>query len=47
MSAISELSHLKVDKAKTPEEKAQRRKENGRDNKVAYIFLIPWFIGCS
>src|SRR6188472_4083739 len=45
MSAISELSHLKVSKAKTPEEKAQRRKENGRDNKVAYIFLIPWFIG--
>ena len=27
MSAISELSHLKVNKAKTPEEKAQRRKE--------------------
>jgi multiple sugar transport system permease protein len=45
MSAISELSHLKVSKAKTPEEKAQRRKENGRDNKVAYLFLIPWFIG--
>jgi multiple sugar transport system permease protein len=45
MSAISELSHLKVNKAKTPEEKAQRRKENGRDNKVAYLFLIPWFIG--
>ncbi|HEU5485772.1 MAG TPA: sugar ABC transporter permease [Microlunatus sp.] len=45
MSAISELSHLKVDKAKTPEERAQRRKEAGRDNKVAYLFLIPWFIG--
>jgi multiple sugar transport system permease protein len=45
MSAISELSHLKVTKAKTPEEKAQRRKENGRDNKAAYLFLIPWFIG--
>ncbi len=45
MSAISELSHLKVNKAKTPEEKAQRRKEAGRDNKVAYLFLIPWFIG--
>lgn len=45
MSAISELSHLKVGKAKTAEERAQRRKENGRDNKVAYLFLIPWFIG--
>jgi pectin-derived oligosaccharide transport system permease protein len=45
VSAISELSHLKVNKAKTPEEKAQRRKEAGRDNKVAYLFLIPWFIG--
>ena len=45
MSAISELSHLKVNKAKTPEEKAQRRKEASRDNKAAYLFLIPWFIG--
>ena len=34
MSAISELSHLKVNKAKTPEEKAQRRKEASRDNKA-------------
>jgi multiple sugar transport system permease protein len=45
MSAISELSNLKVNKAKTPEEKAQRRKEASRDNKAAYLFLIPWFIG--
>ena len=39
------LSHLKVNKAKSPEEKAQQRKENSRDNKAAYLFLIPWFIG--
>jgi multiple sugar transport system permease protein len=45
MSAISELSHLKVSKAKTPEEKAQRRKEASRDNKVGYLFLTPWLIG--
>ena len=45
MSAISELSHLKVNKAKTPEEKAQRRKEASRDNKAGYLFLMPWFIG--
>jgi pectin-derived oligosaccharide transport system permease protein len=45
VSAISELSHLKVSKAKTAEERAQRRKENSRDNKAAYLFLIPWFIG--
>jgi multiple sugar transport system permease protein len=45
MSAISELSHLKVSKAKTAEEKAARRKEAGRDNKAGYLFLVPWLIG--
>ena len=45
MSAISELSHLKVTKAKTAEERAQRRKEAGRDNKVGFLFLAPWLIG--
>ena len=45
MSAISELSQIKVDKAKTPEEKAARRKEAGRDNKAGYLFLLPWLIG--
>ena len=45
MSAISELSHLKVDKAKTPEERRARRKEAGRDNKAGYLFLLPWLIG--
>ncbi len=45
MSAISELSHLKVSKAKTAEERAQRRKEAGRDNKAGYLFLLPWLIG--
>ena len=45
MSAISELSHLKVTKAKTAEERAQRRKEASRDNKAGYLFLTPWLIG--
>jgi multiple sugar transport system permease protein len=45
MSAISELSHLKVSKAKTAEEKAARRKEASRDNKAGYLFLVPWLIG--
>ena len=45
MSAISELSHIKVDKAKTPEEKRAARREAGRDNKAGYLFLLPWLIG--
>ena len=45
MSAISELSHLKTSKARTPEEKAARRKETGRDNKAGYLFLLPWLVG--
>ena len=45
MSAISELSQLKVEKARTPEERRARRKEAGRDNKAGYLFLLPWLIG--
>jgi multiple sugar transport system permease protein len=45
MSAISELSSIKVDKAKTPEEKRAQRREAGRDNKAGYLFLLPWLIG--
>jgi multiple sugar transport system permease protein len=45
MSALMELTRLKAPKAKTAKERAQRRKENGRDNKAAYLFLLPWFIG--
>jgi multiple sugar transport system permease protein len=45
VSAISELSHLHVEKARTAEEKRQRRKEAGRDNKAGYLFLLPWLIG--
>ncbi|MBC7595388.1 MAG: sugar ABC transporter permease [Kineosporiaceae bacterium] len=47
MSVISELSQLKVTRGKTAQERAQQRKENGRDNKAAYLFLIPWFIGLA
>jgi len=45
MSVIAELSRLKVSKARTPQERAQRKRENNRDNKAAYLFLIPWFVG--
>ena len=45
MSAISELSHLHVEKARTAEEKRLQRKEAGRDNKAGYLFLLPWLIG--
>ena len=45
MSAIQELSQLKVAKARTAEERAARRKEAGRDNKAGYLFLLPWLIG--
>jgi len=45
MSAISELSHIHVGKAKTAEERRLRKKEAGRDNKAGYLFLLPWLIG--
>ena len=45
MSAISELSTIRRDKAKTPEEKRRQAKEAGRDNKAGYLFLLPWLIG--
>ncbi|PRY14604.1 carbohydrate ABC transporter permease [Kineococcus rhizosphaerae] len=50
MSAIGELSSLRADRARrplTPEEKAARRRENNRDNKTAYLFLTPWFLGLA
>jgi multiple sugar transport system permease protein len=45
MSAISELSTIRRDKPKTAEERRQRAKEAGRDNKAGYLFLLPWLIG--
>jgi multiple sugar transport system permease protein len=45
MSAISELSHIRVEKPKTAEERRLRKKEAGRDNKAGYLFLLPWLIG--
>jgi multiple sugar transport system permease protein len=45
VSAISELSHLHVEKARTAEERRLQRKEAGRDNKAGYLFLLPWLIG--
>jgi multiple sugar transport system permease protein len=45
MSAISELSHIKVTKAKSPEERLARKKEATRDNKAGYLFLLPWLVG--
>jgi multiple sugar transport system permease protein len=45
MSAISELSSIHRVKPKNAEEKRQRAKEAGRDNKAGYLFLLPWLIG--
>ena len=45
MSVISELSNVRSTRARTPEEKAARRKEAGRDNKAGYLFLLPWLVG--
>ncbi|QGN31787.1 carbohydrate ABC transporter permease [Microlunatus sp. Gsoil 973] len=45
MSAISELTSLRRTRAKTADERRQQRKENGRDNKAGYLFLLPWLIG--
>lgn len=42
MSAISELSTLKRRKGPMT---AAEKKANGRDNKAAYIFLLPWLVG--
>lgn len=45
MSAISELSSIKRVRARTPQERAFQKKENGRDNKAGYLFLLPWLVG--
>jgi multiple sugar transport system permease protein len=45
MSVVSELSHIKVAKARTAEERRARRRAAGRDNKAGYLFLLPWQIG--
>src|SRR5215213_4908735 len=45
MSVISELSHIKADKAGTAEDRLARRRAAGRDNKAGYLFLLPWLIG--
>jgi len=45
MSVVSELSHIRAPKAKSAEERRARRKAAGRDNKAAYLFLLPWLIG--
>jgi multiple sugar transport system permease protein len=45
MSVVSELSHIKVAKARTAEDRRARRRAAGRDNKAGYLFLLPWLIG--
>jgi multiple sugar transport system permease protein len=45
MSVVSELSHIKVAKARSAEERRARRRAAGRDNKAGYLFLLPWLIG--
>jgi multiple sugar transport system permease protein len=45
MSVLSELSHIHVEHPRSVEEKRARRRAAGRDNKAAYLFLLPWLIG--
>src|SRR6476646_11301782 len=45
MSAISELSTIRRTKPKNKEERRAQKKEAGRDNKAAYLFLLPWLTG--
>ena len=42
MSAISELSSMSRRKGPVT---AEEKRANRRDNKAAYIFLLPWLIG--
>ncbi|MFC7882579.1 carbohydrate ABC transporter permease [Streptomyces sp. NPDC057376] len=45
MSAINELSTLRRRRPRSAEERRLRRKEESRDNRAAYLFLMPWLIG--
>lgn len=47
MSALSELTAMssKGGRKLTPEERKQRARENNRDGKAGYIFLLPWLVG--
>jgi len=45
MSVVSELSHIKVAKARSAEDRRARRRAAGRDNKAGYLFLAPWLVG--
>ena len=44
MSAIGELSSMTRRKGPMTKEE---KKANGRDNKAAYIFLLPWLLGLA
>lgn len=45
MSALTELTSIRRDRAASAEERRVRAKEAGRDNKVGYLFLLPWLVG--
>jgi multiple sugar transport system permease protein len=45
MSVVSELTRVRVEKARSAEERRARRKAAGRDNKAGYLFLLPWLVG--
>lgn len=45
MSAVTELSRMGRGRRPGPEEKAARRKEENRDNRAGYLFLLPWLVG--
>ncbi|MGW1784983.1 carbohydrate ABC transporter permease [Streptomyces sp. NPDC002143] len=45
MSAINELGSMRRRPPRTAEERRLRRKEESRDNKAGYLFLLPWLVG--
>lgn len=46
MSALSELTKLSGGRKNlSPQDRAARKRESGRDNKAGYLFLLPWLVG--
>lgn len=47
MSALGELRTIGSGRRRSPEERRLARKEARRDNRAAYLFLLPWLIGLA
>jgi multiple sugar transport system permease protein len=45
VSALGELRSISRNRGRSAREKASSRRERHRDNKAAYLFLAPWFLG--